>query len=476
MSANDAIGIATYSITSGDSGEQASIFFTDGSTETVNDRHPNFAEIIGALVSKPEGYEQSVYDLANISATVARKFQDLSDRVTTDGTDIFFDGDPIHNALSQEIIKRLREDAQRAANFFSGKGDADSIRSEKSWQALVKFLENLQQNPNENSRESLYRFIIKHGLTIDKDGYLIAYKGLEADFGSVNKGYGIVDGEEVNGTLYNKPGSVIRFPRKDVDSNSAVGCSQGLHAGTHAYASGWNRGKLVAVRINPRDVVSVPDDSSFSKLRTCQYEVLHEVDPLEDAVATTGDTSATYWDWDEDDYDDSSEWEDPEDSYEGYEDHYGSEEDEAEASYDSSDFSVDEVVSFGYTSLTGDYQEVVDARVEEIYPGDIVAFVPSKDGFRTFKYEGITDLTTGASAEEPEVEADGEDQEAPEIKITPASLAIGVGDTVNVTLKDGKTIANAQVLLANESAVTLRVIGGSYEIVAPDEIGTIAKI
>jgi len=472
MSANEAIGIATYSITSGDSGEQASIFFTDGTTETVNDSHPNFPEIVGALISKPEGYEEIVYELANIPATVARKFQDLSDRVTTDGTDIFFDGDPVHNALSQEIIKRLREDAQRAADFFSGKANTDSVRSEKSWQALVKFLENLQQNPNENSRESLYRFIIQHGLTIDKDGYLIAYKGLEADFGSVNKGYGIVDGEEVNGTLYNKPGSVIRFPRKDVDSNSAVGCSQGLHAGTHAYASGWNRGKLVAVRINPRDVVSVPDDSSFSKLRTCQYEVLHEVDPLEEAVATTGSDSATFWD--EDDYDDSSEWEDDEDSYEDDEEHYGYDESEAKESYSSSDFSVNAIVSFGYTSLAGDYQEIVDARVEEIYHGDIVAFVPSKDGFRTFKYEGITDLTIGDSAEE--AESGDEEDEAPEIKITPTSLAIGVGDTVNVTLKNGKVITDAKVLLANGHAVTLRSSEGSYEIVSPSEIATIVKI
>lgn len=365
----DEISVATYSLTEGDNGSQVSIIFSDGTTETLTDRQPNFEAIKEALHSKPEGYGPVVYDLANVAKTVGRKFRDLSPRVTTDGTEIFFDGDPVHSTLSQFILKLLREDAQKAAEFFKGTSSAtDADDSKVTWQALVKFLENLYSNPNPESRESLYGFIEPHGLTIDKDGYFIAYKGLEADFGSVNKGYGIVDGVEVNGTLYNLPGSVLRFPRKDVDSNTSVGCSQGLHAGTHSYASGWNRGKLVAVRINPMNVVSVPKDCSFQKLRVCEYEVLHEVDPLEIAVATGGWESNSLWD---DDYDGSG-----------------------SKGYDESIYELTEsdVVSFDYISLDGDEQHIAEATIEDFGYDDFNAFVPAKDGYRTFKFSGISNL------------------------------------------------------------------------------------
>ena len=219
------ISVATYSLTEGDNGAQVSVVFSDGTTETITDKHANFSAIVQALVNKPAGYGATVYDLANIAKTVGRKFKNLSSRVTTDGSELFFDGDPIDNSLAQFILKLLREDAQNSAAFFEGKSaDAGEEASQVTWEALVKFLELLYANPNKASQESLYEFISRYGLTIRKDGYFIAYKGLQSDFGSINKGYGIVDGVEVNGTLFNKPGSVLRFPRKDVDSNTAVGC------------------------------------------------------------------------------------------------------------------------------------------------------------------------------------------------------------------------------------------------------------
>lgn len=371
------ISVVTYTLTEGDNGSQVSVvFLEDGVTspKTITDQHPNFETVVEALRTKREGYAALVHELVSISDSVSRKFRSLSSRVTTDGANIFFDGDPVHEVIEREILKRLREDTQKAVAFFKGTAtDADAESTEVGWEALVKFLEHLYANPNPQSRESFYEFITRYGLTIRKDGFVIAYKGLQDDFGSINKGYGIVDGVEVNGTLYNKPGSVLRFPRKDVDSNTAVGCSQGLHAGTHAYATQWARGgKLVAVAINPMNVVSVPDDCTFQKLRVCEYEVLNEVDPLEEAIATSGADSASYW---------ASSWDD---SYHGNGD------------YDSAikDLAVGDVISFDYISIDGNAQSVEDATVEEIdkYGEYLKAYVPSKDGYRTFKFAGISNI------------------------------------------------------------------------------------
>lgn len=380
------ISVVTYTLTEGDNGSQVSILFSeDGVTspKTITDQHPNFEAVVDALRSKREGYAALVQELVSISDSVSRKFRSLSSRVTTDGANIFFDGDPVHEVIEREILKRLREDTQKAVAFFKGTAtDADTESSDVSWQALVKFLENLYANPNPQSRESFYQFVWLYGLTITKDGFVIAYKGLQEDFGSINKGYGIVDGVEVNGTLYNKPGSVLRFPRKDVDSNTAVGCSRGLHAGTHAYATQWARGgKLVAVAINPMNVVSVPDDCTFQKLRVCEYEVLNEVDPLEEAIATSGADSASYW---------ASSWDD---SYHGNGD------------YDSAieDLAVGDVISFDYISIDGNAQSVEDATVEEVAKqGEYLkAYVPSKDGYRTFKFAGISNIEISGDGDDP---------------------------------------------------------------------------
>lgn len=366
------ITVLTYSLTEGDNGSQVSVVFSDGTTETVTDKHSNFELIKGVLNAKPNGYGPVVYDLVNVAKTVSRKFKNLSSRVTTDGTELYFDGDAIDSSLAQYILKLLREDSQKAAAFFNGENESDEL-SDVTWEALVKFLELLYSNPNPQSRESLYEFISRYGLTIRKDGHFIAYKGLQDDFGSINKGYGIVDGVEVNGTLYNKPGSVLRFPRKDVDSNTTVGCSQGLHAGTHAYATNWARGgKLVAVAINPMNVVSVPDDCTFQKIRVCEYEILNEVDPLESAEATSGwENSSSYWpsqeEWD-DDY-----------NGEDYEDLID-------------DLVEGDVVNFDYISVDGNAQHVDEAVIEEVGSDYLKAYVPSKDGYRTFKFNGISNI------------------------------------------------------------------------------------
>ncbi|MDQ2739570.1 MAG: hypothetical protein M3Y35_13360, partial [Actinomycetota bacterium] len=51
--------------------------------------------------------------------------------------------------------------------------------------------------------------------------------------------------------------------------------AHGLHVGTFEYAKNFGH-KLLICSVNPRDVVSVPRDCGFQKLRTCRYTVLDE--------------------------------------------------------------------------------------------------------------------------------------------------------------------------------------------------------
>ncbi len=199
---------------------------------------------------------------------MAERFS-LSERVAVENGTVFFDGDPIHTTLTDQILRFLRENLPV--------------------EPLVRFWENLAANPSEHSREQLYNWLRNRDFTITDDGCFLAYKGLREDLGSIHAGPAYVDDVAVSGHVPNKVGSVITIQRSYVDPNSFVGCSTGLHAGTWDYASGFGR-VVVLVEINPRDVVSVPTDCEAQKLRVCRYEILEIIDTeLEDALYNSAD-------------------------------------------------------------------------------------------------------------------------------------------------------------------------------------------
>jgi hypothetical protein len=67
--------------------------------------------------------------------------------------------------------------------------------------------------------------------------------------------------------------------RAEVDDDRTRTCSYGFHASAYEYAKNFMtfEGKMVAVKINPADVVSIPADYGNQKLRCCDYTVMFEV-------------------------------------------------------------------------------------------------------------------------------------------------------------------------------------------------------
>jgi hypothetical protein len=137
----------------------------------------------------------------------------------------------------------------------------------------------------------LYDFLAYKELPITEDGCFLAYRGLQANFYSKrgNKNTKVLKGK-VNsaGQIYNGVGEEIEIQRNNVDDNRDMTCSVGVHAGSFDYAKDWNDGKLVVVKINPKDVVSVPRDYNCQKLRCCAYVVVSEV---EEEIVTPATTS-----------------------------------------------------------------------------------------------------------------------------------------------------------------------------------------
>lgn len=160
---------------------------------------------------------------------------------------IYYDGEEVHNVVADRILQFMQNDIP--------------------WKPLVSFLNNLMENPSYNSRQQLYSFLENEHLPITEDGHFLAYKAVSSTYKDM-----------WTGNIDNSIGSIVEMKRSRVDDNSGNGCSSGLHAGSIEYVDGYggSRGhKKVIVKINPRDVVSVPSEDC-RKLRCCRYEVVSE--------------------------------------------------------------------------------------------------------------------------------------------------------------------------------------------------------
>jgi len=203
--------------------------------------HTNYKLILEAL---PTATEDELLELVDIEKAVA-SFSD--GQVSIVNGKVMFEGEEVHGSISKRIIE------------FMSKG--------LPFQPLVKFLENLMENPSMQSQQELYDFLEHENLPITEDGCFLAYKAVSKDFK-----------DKWRGTFDNSVGQVCEMRRAKVDDNRSQGCSAGLHAGALNYVANYGSvdagDNIVIVKINPEDVVSVPSDCNCEKLRTCKYEVV----------------------------------------------------------------------------------------------------------------------------------------------------------------------------------------------------------
>ena len=143
----------------------------------------------------------------------------------------------------------------------------EMIRTGFDYKPVLKFLENLYNNPSYRAINELYTFLTHKFLPITSDGHFLAYKAVRSDFK-----------DKYSGKFDNSVGQVVTMPRFGVDDNCSVGCSNGLHVGAIDYVKSYGGpgDKVVVCKVNPADVVSVPLDSEHQKVRCCRYEVVAE--------------------------------------------------------------------------------------------------------------------------------------------------------------------------------------------------------
>jgi hypothetical protein len=133
------------------------------------------------------------------------------------------------------------------------------------YDAVLNFWKKLQNNVTPYIREQLFGFMKNVGISLTEDGCFVAYKKVRHDF------------MDFYAKKYdNSPGKIVSVPREQVVDDPNQTCAPGLHVATFSYMSSHNGDKIMEVKVDPKDVVSVPIDYNNAKMRVCRYQVIKE--------------------------------------------------------------------------------------------------------------------------------------------------------------------------------------------------------
>lgn len=205
--------------------------------------HPNYDKILNAI-------KTSDWDAVRKQVDLEKTYLQYADgMITIENGEFMFDGRPLNNTLTKRFIQMYE--------------DGFPI------DPLKEFLNNLMQNPSYRAVTELYAFLECGTLPITPDGHFLAYKRVTLD----HENKRLVDG--YTKSICNNVGEIVEMKRNEVCDNPNDACAPGLHFASMNYIKGWSSGDpIIIIKINPRDVVSIPISHSTEKGRCCKYEVV----------------------------------------------------------------------------------------------------------------------------------------------------------------------------------------------------------
>ena len=248
------------------SGNGTMTIVVDNQSYTVGYDHPNYLAIKECVNNNDV---ENIVSLMDIPSAI----EDYAEgKVTvTDGV-LRYDDEEIHNTLTDRIMGMMRD------GF--------------AFEPMIKFLANVLENHSNRAVQELYTFLEHKNLPITEDGCFLAYKAVTSDYK-----------DKWSQTIDNSVGETVSMQRRKVNDDCGVGCSDGLHCGALDYVEGYrsehNGDRVVIVKVNPKDVVSVPTDCECQKVRTCEYQVIADYEgPLKSLLHKSVDGEA----WTEDEF------------------------------------------------------------------------------------------------------------------------------------------------------------------------------
>lgn len=225
-------------------GSDSVTVYLDGKPFTINKQAQTFNAVIKGLRTNDE---EAVRSAVNIRDTIVSSLSKSSaGKVQISNGEIMYGDRQVTGLVASRVFSM--------------------IDMGLSVDPMVRFIENLMQNPSKRAVDELFGFLDACNLPITEDGHFLAYKRVRADYKDCH-----------SGTLDNSVGKVLSMERNLVDEDKNNTCSYGLHFCSYNYLSHFGGERIVVLKINPADVVAIPADYNNSKGRTCRYEVVDEI-------------------------------------------------------------------------------------------------------------------------------------------------------------------------------------------------------
>lgn len=264
------------------SGEKLNVFLK-GKTHAISITDDKFEDVYNGL--KDNLSEDELFDIINKKVAVLEKYlQNQQGVVELIGDEVFVNGEKLHHTIVERVL------------LFR--------KNNLPFEHMLNFISKISENPSYNSREQLYGFLENKDLVITEDGDFLAYK-------AVTNNYLDKRTRKIN----NSVGQTVKMDRSKIDDNPNTACGKGLHVGAMTYVKDFADldDKVVVVKVNPKNVVSVPTHANYTKCRVCEYYVLMDStkEVLDKPLYTnTGDPVAVQkpntnfsWEWTEEEYD-----------------------------------------------------------------------------------------------------------------------------------------------------------------------------
>lgn len=227
--------------------EKALTVFAPGEILTMDASHRNFGMAIEAMKTSRVDELIKLMKPAVIIIDGTTEFPEF----TVKGGCAFYKGEELHGYA----IDRLMEMVELGLPI----------------EPLVNFIRRVAGNPSSRAVKDLYRFLEFGKLPLMPDGRFLAYKRIRGDWTDVH-----------TGQIPNFISAVVSMPRNRVDDDPTRTCSHGLHVCSMEYLRNFSGDRIVAVAVNPRDVVAIPIDYNDTKMRVCEYTVMAEIEMPED--------------------------------------------------------------------------------------------------------------------------------------------------------------------------------------------------
>jgi hypothetical protein len=213
--------------------------------------HPRFPKAVAAIEDPAVELDDLVALFAPADA-YERALID-SEAVAVVGGMLTFYGEPVQSHLADRL------------------GDAFQLGlSVDAWENLAR---NIYANPDTWVRTDLVDWLELSAMPQTPDGCFLAWKYVDQNFLSLHA--------DTDGTRYDHtPGNIVEMDRSRCDTNRGNACSTGLHFCSLGYLPATGDGgryRIVLVKVDPRDVTSIPREASLQKGRCCRYEVIAEV-------------------------------------------------------------------------------------------------------------------------------------------------------------------------------------------------------